>query len=98
MASTNYSTVIQVDVDMKPDGLYVLTSKDLPGLLLAGDNVDDLYCDTPDVIKGLYKLNYGMDVEVRRLVEPDELARKIPAEHLHRKPSAWTLNPVAQAA
>lgn len=45
------------------EGIWILTSDDLPGFFLAGENIDTLKENIPDAIKLLYKLNYQMEVE-----------------------------------
>jgi len=44
--------------------LFALTSKELPGLLLAGNDPTELWADVPAVVKALYRVGYGMDVQV----------------------------------
>lgn len=69
MASTDYARQVSVQLTHNKDwNLFSLTSPELPGLLLAGRDLVALYADVPAVIKGLYKLDCGLDVEVRPLV------------------------------
>lgn len=70
MANSDYVGIVRVKEDLRKDGNWVLTSKDLPGLLLCGNDVNELREDTPTAIKALYKLNYDMDVVVHMAGHP----------------------------
>lgn len=94
MANSGYSCVIQVDESYREGGHWGLTSKNLPGLFLAGKDLNELRADVPNVIKVLFKNNYGLTVEVRAVV--DSCAVKDGcniAEHI--KPGYWSASPIA---
>lgn len=59
---------IAIEQDYKEGGHWHLTSPDLPGLFLAGKDITDLYADVPNVIKTLFRLNYGMEIDVQPAV------------------------------
>lgn len=48
------------------DGLFYITSDDVPGLFLAGKDMDALFRDVPKVIKVLFEKNFGLNVRVLR--------------------------------
>jgi len=76
MASRMHTTLINVRVEYADDGrCWVLSSKDLPGLLLAGCDIYALLADVPVAIKLLYKLNYQLEVEVAP-AEDDGVGRR----------------------
>lgn len=64
MATSSYTKLIRISLCVHEDAHFTLTSEDLPEMFLAGKDVRQLLDDAPNVIKGLYRLNYGMDVEV----------------------------------
>ena len=66
MESLKFSGRIRLRTELREDGFFVVTSPDLPGLLLCGDDVDVLIEQAQEVIGGLFKLNHGMDVDVVR--------------------------------
>lgn len=94
MARCNYITVISTKEAFR-EGSWVITSDDLPGLFLVGENLSDLRDTTPTAIKLLYKLNYDMEVDVRPTMEPKQARRicnegaKIP------RPKGWAAVPIA---
>lgn len=63
MANCKYATRLGVEHRFV-DGAWLITSKDLPGLFLAGDDMDRLQSEIPEAIKLLFKLNYDMAVQV----------------------------------
>jgi hypothetical protein len=67
MGSISYS--IRIDEKLQEGGFWSLTSDNLPGLFLAGQDLPALRNELPDVIKKLFELNYSMDVEVRLLLD-----------------------------
>ncbi len=65
MASRMYTKLINVKAEYADAGkCWALTSNDLPGLVMAGGDLDALLADLPQAIKLLFRLNYQMDVEV----------------------------------
>jgi len=64
MANSGYATVVNIDVDRREGDYWVLTSEDLPGFLMCGKDRYALGEDIPNVIKGLFRHNYGKDVSV----------------------------------
>lgn len=95
MAETDYSTTVCVEEKFLQRGYWVLTSNELPGFMLSGKDLDALRGDTPEVIKAFFRLNYGMSVEVKRHVQPDELKKRVPAELLRNHPGRWVAIPRA---
>ncbi len=93
MASSNYAGIVNITVDNR-EGFWLLTSEDLPGFLLCGEDLNALGRDTPNVIKGLFRLNYGMEVEVvaatgaKALAEARRTPSTVPS-------SKWVATPVA---
>lgn len=69
MTSSSYTTLINISLEHDKQGLWVLTSKDLPGLLLAGKELENLFNDVPNAIKLLYQVNYGMNVSVTPVLD-----------------------------
>jgi len=66
-----------ITVVAEPQGkYYFVNSPDLPGLALKGKDYQELFEIMPYLIKELYKDNYGMDVEVTRISEPEESTGK----------------------
>lgn len=65
VASSTYSTVISLHIEAnREDGFYAISSKDLPGLVLGGKDLFALLKDVPAAIALLFKLNYGLKVQV----------------------------------
>jgi predicted RNase H-like HicB family nuclease len=64
MSSTMKSHLIEVGIEYHPDGCWAISSKNLPGLVMAGKDIEALIGDLPNAIKLLYKLNYQLDVQV----------------------------------
>jgi predicted RNase H-like HicB family nuclease len=56
--------IINVRIGRNPDGWYVATSDDLPGLYVAHSDIDEVIADIPDTIKALYEADQGMSVNV----------------------------------
>ena len=72
--SKQYSALVRVVGKFDEDGRWTLTSPDLPGFLLRGSSLDMLFNHTPESIRMLYELNYGMRVTVSQAVSVDQLA------------------------
>jgi hypothetical protein len=89
MGNRNYVSVINVRDEYK-DGAWIFTSENLPGLFLAGSDLNKLREDVPVAIKALYQLNYGMTVDVRLTGEPGELVKEKRAPQ-----NKWAAVPVA---
>jgi len=45
-------------IEYREGGYWVITSDDVPGMLMAGKDIHRLYADVPNVIKMLHKLNH----------------------------------------
>lgn len=88
MASHMHTTLITIRVEYHPDGYWAISSKDLPGLMLAGRDIGPLVEDVPAAIKLLYKLNYQMDVEVTP-VEDDGVNAERVASGFRQLPHAF---------
>ena len=75
MANSRYFGLVQVVSELK-NGYWVVTSKDMPGLLLCGKTLKELMQDIPAAIKLLFKHNYDMDIEVVPVGDPQLLAQE----------------------
>ena len=69
MGNCTYVGVVRVSGEIKDKG-WVITSENLPGLFLAGNDLEKLTADIPANIEMLYQLNYGMSVKVCVAGEP----------------------------
>jgi hypothetical protein len=70
-ATASFARTITVGMQYNSTcGLFALTSTELPGLLLAGDDPAKLWADVPAVVKAMYKVGYDMDVDVRMEAVP----------------------------
>ena len=94
MANSGYSCVIQVNENYREGGHWELTSKNVPGLYLAGKDLSALRADVPNVIKVLFKNNYDLAVEVRAVVDSCAVKGGCNiAEHV--KLGYWSASPIA---
>jgi len=66
-----YADIITVRIDKESSGLFVATSKDMPGLLVAHPDREIVEQDIPNVIRVLIKRRRNQDVLVAK-VSPDE--------------------------
>lgn len=87
-ASQSYSTIVSIQHEIREGGVHVLKSKNLPGLLLAGSDLDRLYREVPASIAGLFKLNYGMEVKVLPAFSARAITAKRKIPHLPTKYTA----------
>ena len=95
-ATKSYSCIVRVKAELHADDghdFWTLTSDDLPGLLLGGQDLKALHADTPAVIRMLFRHNYGMEVDVLPVAEARDLAAKTPLPQL-ALPEAWTAIPI----
>ncbi len=58
------TTVIKLEMEQR-EGLFYVSSADVPGLHLAGYDMRKVLADVVPAIKYLFKMNRGLDVEVR---------------------------------
>ena len=72
--SKQYSALVRVIGTLDEDARWTLTSPDLPGFLLRGSSLDKLFSHTPESIRMLYELNYGMRVAISQAVSVEQLA------------------------
>ena len=94
MANSGYSCFIRVDENYREHGHWELTSKNLPGLFLAGKDLNALRADVPNVIKVLFKNNYDLVADVRPVVDSCAVKGGCNiAEHV--KPGYWSASPIA---
>lgn len=91
MENCDYVGVVRVHGEYQ-DSAWVITSENLPGFFLAGEDLERLRADVPTTIQMLYRLNYGMEVEVRLAGEPGE---KNPVRSV---PQTWAAVPVRHVA
>lgn len=64
------SYVINIDVTLRDGGFFTLNSYDLPGLCLLGKDPIRLMRQVPELVKTLFKLNFGQNVIVRPASRP----------------------------
>ena len=100
MANTSYSCVIPVKEEhvtdeTGTDHFWVLTSDVLPGFVLGGRDLEALHSDVPDAIRILFKENYGVEVNVFRVIEPQHIGRGVLNPGDRATPTAWTAVPLA---
>lgn len=62
MSRDKYEWLVRTEINFA-DSLWTLTSCDLPGLLLAHEDINTLLDDVPDAIKLLVELNYGVKLD-----------------------------------
>ena len=86
MGNSTYVSVVRVSGEFK-DGGWVITSENLPGLFLAGGDLEKLTADIPANIEMLYRLNYDIKVKVCRAGEPGEKRSSNPV------PPTWAAVP-----
>lgn len=72
MANYNYTGVVKIKEEFR-DGSWLITSDNLPGLFLAGEDLHILHTDIPAAIKLLYELNYSMNVKVCAAGNPKDM-------------------------
>lgn len=60
---------IKVEIYIK-EGIYLATSKDLPGLFVADRNFIDFINEIPEVIKAIYK---EQNADIKRPITKDSL-------------------------
>ena len=65
----NKIAVVEIRVKER-DGLFHAFSPDMPELHLCSDDRRKLSLDVPGMIKALYRLNYGLDVQVINEASP----------------------------
>ena len=87
MGNSDYVQVVNVQLERKDGGYWVVSSKELPGLLLSGKLLKKLIGDIPNAIKILFKLNYEMDVEVKMSSEHPRTASS--HEPIDKMPETW---------
>lgn len=56
--------VVNIDVTLQQGGFFMLNSYDLPGLCLLGKDPIRIMRQVPDLVKKLFKANFGLDVKV----------------------------------
>ncbi len=94
MASKAYSTVIRVNEELREGNYWMVTSDDLPGMILGGRDILKLREDVPNVIKSLFELNCGMKVDVYPAVKLKEMTSKKPTrQNVVSRLSDWTAIP-----
>jgi predicted RNase H-like HicB family nuclease len=74
--------VIELTVEQRAGYTYV-SSKDVPGLHLWGDDEEKVFRNIAPAIKILFKRNRGLDVEVVPASDPKEFPRPVPVRHDH---------------
>ena len=94
MPKGSVSYIICVEERFGEGGFWTVTSKNLPGLFLGGQDLGPIRHDLPEAIKALFKLNYEMDVEVRLLSAGPPVAGDGFAPSV-QTPNMWTAIPMA---
>ena len=56
--------IVRIDLAQTDSGLFVATSKDVPGLFVTHRDVAAIRSDMPTVIRAMYRRLYGLDVTV----------------------------------
>jgi len=94
MATSSYLTVARTKIEYREGGYWVITSDEVPGMLMAGKDPRSLYADIPNVIKMLYKLNYQLDVQVSEVVARPRFIKRSDAQPTHqlKSPKSWALS------
>lgn len=64
MGNSSYVQVVNVQCIRQDGGYWVVSSDELPGLLLCGKVLKKLIEDVPNSIRLLFKLNYKMEVDI----------------------------------
>jgi len=59
----NSAMIVSLTVRQQ-SGMYYVTSSNLPGLNVCGDDVERTYQSVVKVVKALFKHNWGFEVEV----------------------------------
>jgi hypothetical protein len=59
-----YAEIVNIKIRKEPDGFFVATSVELPGLVLAHKDIRMVLQDVPTAIVALYKANFDIDAEV----------------------------------
>lgn len=95
MGNSRYVGVVSVESTMRDGGYWVVKSEELPGLLLSGKVLPKLMADVPNVIKSLFKLNYGMDIEVRPVTEARYFGRGADITCVAKTTKSWAALPVS---
>jgi hypothetical protein len=75
MSTDKYEHLVRTEINFA-EGIWTLTSSDLPGLLLSHEELETVVDDTPAAIQLLFELNYGLKVKVFALQPAGELARE----------------------
>ena len=88
MGNKSYVGIVSVQHEAREGGYWVVTSQDLPGLLLCGKKPEKLASDIPKAISLLFKLNYGMSVDVKPVA--DRFAKTCEARPT---PNVWAAVP-----
>ena len=70
-ASTRHTCLVRVTVAHNAmTKTFAIFSEDLPGLFLSGKDLSVLLDDVPNIIKGLYALDFQMNVDVTPATVP----------------------------
>jgi len=64
LESRQKSYVINIEVELRDGGFFTLNTWDLPGLCLIGKDPIRMMKQVPELVKKLFKLNFGADVLV----------------------------------
>ena len=80
--------VINIDVTLEDGGFFTLNSHDLPGLCLLGKDPIRIMRQVPELVKKLFKLNFGQNVRVLPASHPT--FNKTAIEDL-RQSKTWTV-------
>lgn len=97
MGHSKYAGTVKIGSELKEGGYWVVESDDLPGLVLCGKVLKKLIADVPNAIKMLFKLNYGMEVDVNPATSDPRLVG-IEDSHTvpHQAPDCWVTMPSSE--
>ena len=94
MGNSRYVSVVNVVSERRDGGYWILKSDNLPGLLLCGKVLKQLFDDVPAAIKMLYKLNYDMEVNVTEAATDPRLIGKTDRDvAIPHHPGSWVAYP-----
>lgn len=90
MTDTRTVEIVTIDIEER-DGLFYLTSPDLPEIIMAHPDLGALFGDLPEVIRLIYIDRYGLDV----IVAPAVAAER---RHSRAATAPWAVIPAHIAA
>ena len=83
--------IVNVKIRRELDGYFVVTSNELPGLVLAHMDIRELLADVPAAIMALYMANLGISVRVIEAFPASSGKIELPPAWMVMRQSASTL-------